>query len=87
MSGEAVFKKEAGRDRRVQSGRQNPENLLLPLPWGQILARERAVLYLNKESYSGFEELLGEDYERNLSDLLYYARQENTNLVHKLQEW
>ncbi len=64
-------------------GRSQKTSFALTL--GQILARERTVLYLNMESYSGFEELLGEDYERNLSDLLYFARQENTNLVHKIQ--
>ena len=35
-----------------------PENLFC-IGAGQILARERAVLYLNLEEYSGFEELMG----------------------------
>ena len=64
-------------------GRSQKTSFALTL--GQILAKERTVLYLNMENYSGFEELLGEEYERNLSDLLYFARQENTNLVHKIQ--
>ena len=64
-------------------GRAQKTSFALTL--GQILARERTVLYVNMENYSGFEELLGEEYERNLSDLLYFARQENTNLVHKIQ--
>ncbi len=64
-------------------GRTQKTSFALTL--GQILARERTVLYLNMENFSGFQELLGEDYERNLSDLLYLARQENGNLVHKIQ--
>lgn len=54
------------------------------LTMGQILARERAVLYLNLENFSGFEQLLGHTYERTLSDLLYFTRQENSNLVYKM---
>ena len=34
------------------------------LTMGQILAKERAVLYLNMESYSGFERLLECSYDR-----------------------
>lgn len=54
------------------------------LTMGQIIARERAVLYLNMESFSGFEQLLGKTYEKTLSDVLYYVRQENVNLIHKI---
>lgn len=54
------------------------------LTLGQVLAKERAVLYLNLEEYSGFEELLGKGFSHNLSDLLYYVRQENQNLIHKM---
>lgn len=54
------------------------------LAMGQILAKERAVLYLNLEEYSGFEELLGKSFDHNLSDLLYYVRQDNQNLIHKM---
>ncbi len=54
------------------------------LTLGQILAKERSVLYLNLESYAGFEQLMEENYDRTLSDLLYYIRQENTGILHKL---
>lgn len=54
------------------------------LTLGQVLANERAVLYINLENYSGFEQIIGDGCERTLSDLLYYLRQENTNLVHKV---
>ena len=54
------------------------------LALGQILAKERAVLYLNLESYSGFEELLGKKFPANLSDLFYYVRQGNENLIHRM---
>ena len=54
------------------------------LTLGQILAKERAVLYLNLEEYSGFEELFGKKFSANLSDLFYYVRQGNENLVHRM---
>ena len=54
------------------------------LTLGQVLARERAVLYLNLEEYSGFEELLGQSFGHNLSDLLYFVRQGNQNLMVKM---
>jgi len=54
------------------------------LTLGQILAKKKAVLYLNLEEYSGFEYLLEQSYEQNLGDLLYYLRQEGVNLIGKL---
>ena len=53
----------------------------------QILAKERAVLYLNMEEYSGFEELMGKGFAHNLSDLLYYVRQDNQNLLYKSEQY
>lgn len=54
------------------------------LTLGQILSRDKVVLYLNMEEYSGFEELFQVKYEHNLSDVLYYVRQEHVNLAHKI---
>ena len=54
------------------------------LTLGQILARERVVLYLNLEEYSGFEQLLGCTYERTIGDLIYYIRQGSPNLFYKM---
>ena len=54
------------------------------LTLGQVLAREKAVLYLNLEEYSGFDELMGKSFAHNLSDLLYYVRQDNQNLIHRM---
>lgn len=51
---------------------------------GQIMAKNRVVLYLNLEEYSGFEQLLQCQYERTLGDLIYYVRQGNTNLILKM---
>ncbi|WP_124068340.1 hypothetical protein [Clostridium sp. E02] len=43
---------------------------------GQILSRDKKVLYLNLEDYSGFGRLIGETYKGGLSDLLYDYSQE-----------
>lgn len=54
------------------------------LTMGQLMARDKAVLYLNMEEYSGFEYWMERVFERNLSDLIYYIRQANTSVIHKL---
>ena len=54
------------------------------LAMGQELARNRSVLYINMEGYSGFENLMGIDYSQTLSDVLYYARQQDAGLVHRV---
>lgn len=54
------------------------------LTLGQILGRENAVLYLNMESYSGFEQIMETQFDNGLSDILYYARQENAGIVYKI---
>lgn len=48
---------------------------------GQLIAKERPVLYLNLEEYSGFEELFGRSFSGTLSDLLYFVRQGEQNLT------
>ncbi len=54
------------------------------LALGEILAESRQVLYLNLEEFSGFEELFGTHYRTDLTDLIYFARQKEENLVYKL---
>lgn len=51
------------------------------LAMGQLLARDFKVLYLNLEDCSGFGRLIGEEYRRGLSDLLYYYSQEGFRWV------
>lgn len=54
------------------------------LTLGQLLAKKKAVLYINLETYSGFEYLLGQTYEQTMSDLLYYLRQNTVNITMKM---
>lgn len=54
------------------------------LALGQILARDRAVLYLNMEEFAGFEALFNREFAHTLSDLLYYIRQENSRAAYQL---
>lgn len=54
------------------------------LTLGQVLAKNRAVLYLNLEEYSGFEQLFQRNFDSNLSDLLYYLKQRQKNLTHRI---
>ena len=63
---------EAGKKERIgiysPVGRTAKTSFALTL--GQVLAREKPVLYLNLEEYAGFEQLLGCSYERNIGDLI-----------------
>lgn len=54
------------------------------LTLGQILAKERACLYLNLEACSGFEYLMERNFDQTLGDLLYYLRLGSENLVTKM---
>lgn len=51
------------------------------LTLGQLLARDQAVLYLNLEGLSGFESMMGKSFSHTLSDLLYYVKQKDSNLI------
>ncbi len=54
------------------------------LTLGQLMSKERAVLYLNLESCAGFEELFEMTYDRTLSDIIYHLRQNQDNLLHRI---
>lgn len=44
------------------------------LTMGQLLAKKGKVLYVNLEGYSGLNTLLKQNFQRDLSDLLYYMQ-------------
>lgn len=48
----------------------------IALTMGQMLAREKKVLYLNLEPYSGFEYLLQKSYEHDLMDILFFLKED-----------
>lgn len=48
----------------------------LAISVGQLLAKERKVLYINMEEYSGFPQMLNEGDQGTLSDLLYLIEQD-----------
>ncbi|MFR5601826.1 MAG: hypothetical protein ACLTKI_05480 [Lachnospiraceae bacterium] len=47
---------------------------------GQVLGQDARVLYLTFEEYSGFSKMVGETFQSDLSDLLYYYHQGKFNL-------
>lgn len=49
------------------------------LALGQVMAGERPVLYLNLEDYSGFDLLLEKEASSDISDVMYFLRQDNGN--------
>ncbi|MDO4522686.1 MAG: hypothetical protein Q4B57_06015 [Eubacteriales bacterium] len=54
------------------------------LTLGQMLARKQSVMYLNLEAYSGFGMLTGQQFTEDLSDVMYFIRQKQGNLIYKL---
>ena len=58
----------------------------LALTLGQIAGRDRAALYMSFEEFAGFEGLLRDKYERNISDVIYFLRQEDENIILKLSQ-
>lgn len=55
------------------------------LTLGQILARDRRVLYINLESYSGFSWLMEKEFAADVADLMYFVKRGYGSLVYKLQ--
>lgn len=52
---------------------------------GQILAKEKKVLYLNFEPYSGFSTLINQREEKDISDLIYAMRGDEDKLTYQLE--
>ena len=53
----------------------------LALAIGQILAKEEKVLFVTLDTFTGFTGLLNERWKRDLSDLIYYYKQERFHIV------
>lgn len=51
------------------------------LTMGQLLAQGGRVLYITLEEYSGLSQLTGEEYQSDLSDLMYFYSQGNYNIL------
>lgn len=54
------------------------------LALGEILAERKKVLYINFETFSGFEELFGTVYRADISDLIYFSRQKENSFIYRL---
>lgn len=52
---------------------------------GMLLAREKSVLYINLETYSGMEVLSEGREERDITDLIYFMLSGTENLIYKLK--
>ena len=54
------------------------------LTYGQLMAKDRKVLYLNLEEYAGFQGLFEEEFRSDVTDLLYFDQLGKGNLVYRL---
>jgi len=57
----------------------------IALTMGQMLAKEKKVLYLNLEPYSGFEYLLQKEYAHDLMDILFFLKEERENFRQRVE--
>lgn len=57
----------------------------IALTMGQMLAREKKVLYLNLEPYSGFEYLLQKSYDHDLMDILFFLKEDREKFRLRLE--
>ena len=53
------------------------------LTLGEVLAETKHILYLNMEAFSGFEKLMGTSSRLDLSDVFYFYRQHDGNLIYR----
>lgn len=56
------------------------------LALGEAYARKRKVLYVNLEEFSGFRGLLAKEYPMDVSDLLYFFREEKQGMLTHVEE-
>ena len=56
----------------------------LALSLGQLLAKDKKVLYLNMEEYSGLGGILDGNYKGDLLDAIFYQRQKSGNMRYKI---
>lgn len=53
---------------------------------GELLADQgNRVLYISMSPFSGFEELLGKEYEADITDFMYFALKHSQKLLYKLE--
>ena len=57
---------------------------LAALAVGQLLSERKKVLYLNLKPFSGLQELLGGQFESDLSDFIYFVLKHSDRMVYKL---
>lgn len=53
---------------------------------GEAYARNRKVLYVNLEDFSGFRGLFQKEYRMDISDLLYFYREEKQGMLNRIEE-
>ncbi|MDO4648354.1 MAG: hypothetical protein Q4B26_06860, partial [Eubacteriales bacterium] len=56
----------------------------IALAMGQLSAVRAPTLFLTMDEYAGLEEWRGEPFGANLTDLLYYAKQKDSGLIHRM---
>lgn len=81
---QALFKK----DRRcmaVYSPVRRALKTSFALTLGQLLSRDRHVLYLNLESFSGFFPSMKQESDTDIADLMYFVKRGVGNVAYRLQ--
>lgn len=58
----------------------------LALALGEAYAAKSRVLYINLEDFSGFREMLGREYRMDISDLIYFYREEKEGTAARAEQ-
>lgn len=56
------------------------------LALGEAYAKKHKVLYVNLEDFSGFREMLKRDYRMDISDLIYFYREEKESTIARVEQ-
>ncbi len=56
------------------------------LALGEEYAKNKHVLYINLEDFSGFRALFNREYRMDVSDLLYFYREEKQGMLNRVEE-
>lgn len=56
------------------------------LALGEEYAKNKHVLYINLEDFSGFRALFNREYRMDISDLLYFYREEKQGMLNRVEE-
>ena len=69
----------------VYSPIKKPEQTVFAFTVGQVLAESGSTLYINMDEFTAFDKIYHQNYQGDLSDLMYYFKQNKDTVAIKLK--